>query len=294
MVNSRLIANTVSDKIFTVVMYVIVGIITLLMLYPFVNVLAIAFSTYEGYIKNPLMIWPPEWDFTAFSYVVQSKLILKGYGNTIFVTGVGTLISLFLTTFTAYPLSRKELLGKRFFMTYFLIVMVFAGGIIPEFIIMNSLNLTNTLWSLILPFLIPIYHLVLMKSFFESIPTSLIEAATIDGASELYIYGRIILPLSKPAIACIALFEMVMYWNDYMKAVMFVQGNRDKWPLQLIMRDMILSAQSVIDSDLGDTYLYTESIQYATLVVVILPIVLVYPFIQKYFVSGIMLGAVKE
>ena len=293
MVNSRLVANTVSDKIFTVVMYVIVGIITLLMLYPFVNVLAIAFSTYEGYIKNPLMIWPPEWDFTAFSYVVQSKLILKGYGNTIFVTGVGTLISLFLTTFTAYPLSRKELLGKRFFMTYFLIVMVFAGGIIPEFIIMNSLNLTNTLWSLILPFLIPIYHLVLMKSFFESIPTSLIEAATIDGASELYIYGRIILPLSKPAIACIALFEMVMYWN-YMKAVMFVQGNRDKWPLQLIMRDMILSAQSVIDSDLGDTYLYTESIQYATLVVVILPIVLVYPFIQKYFVSGIMLGAVKE
>lgn len=294
MVNSRLIANTVSDKIFTALMYIIVGIVTLLMLYPFLNVFAIAFSTYEGYVKNPLMIWPSEWDFTAFYYVLRSKWLWSSFGNSVFVTGVGTVISLFLTSFTAYPLARNELLGKRGIMTYFLIVMVFAGGIVPEFIVMNSLYLTGTLWSLILPFLIPVYHLVLMKSFFESIPTSLIEAATIDGASELYIYSRIILPLSKPAIACIALFEMVMYWNDYMKAVMFVQGDRSKWPLQLLMRDMILSAQSVIQEDLGNTYLYTESIQYATLLVVILPIVLVYPFIQKYFVTGIMLGAVKE
>ena len=279
------------DKIFDMCVYGIVIIITLAMLYPLLNVVAISLSSYKSYIQNPLMVFPKELDFNAFKYVFTNKFIGRSYYNTIFITAVGTTLGMFLTSLTAYPLSRKGLRGKKALMTFYMIVMLFPGGIIPEFLVIQGLHLYDSLWSLILPSLIPIYNLVLMKSFFESIPESLIEAAKIDGASETYTFFRIVMPLSKPALAAIALFLGVAYWNEFFKAVLFIRS-QNNWPLQLLLREIIANAG--FQNDLvKPEEVYPVSIRYASLIVVILPILAIYPLIQKYFVKGVMIGAVK-
>lgn len=285
------ISASLGDRIFIAFIYMIVTCISVAMLYPLLNVLSISLSSYRSYITRPLMFYPTELDFNAFKYVFTNRFIGKSNINTIFVTAVGTALGMFLTALTAYPLSRKGLRGKKIFMTFYIIIMLFPGGIIPEFLVIQGLHLYDTLWALILPSLIPIYNLVLMKSFFESIPESLIEAAKMDGATETYTFFRIVVPLSKPALAAIALFLGVAYWNDFFKAVIFIRS-QEKWPLQLLLREIIANAG--FQNDLVNPEdVYPLSIRYASLIVVILPILAIYPFIQKYFVKGVMIGAVK-
>lgn len=287
-----------SDLSLVITSYGLVFLVCVIMLYPFMNVIAVAFSSHTAFLKNPLMIFPQDLNFDAFRIVFSSPLMYKSYGNTLFVTIVGTVLSLFLMTLTAYPLSRPELKGKKIFMTYYLVVFVFSAGIIPSFLVMKGIGLYNTLWALIFPSILPIYYLILMKSFFESIPNSLVESARVDGASEIHTFLKIILPLSKPALAAIGLFQAVLYWNSYFQGVVYIR-DIDKWPLQLYLRQIIMAADAAFSSaggnlaELEPDSVPAVSIQYASLIVVILPIIMVYPFIQKYFVKGVMVGAVK-
>lgn len=286
------------DKIFDAAIYFIITVISLFMLYPIFNIASISISPYEHYLLHPMMVFPTKFDFSVFKFVFTSKFIFKGYGNTLFITIAGTAIALCMIALTAYPLSRRELRWKKLFMTYFVIVMVFNAGIIPEYIVIKALGLYDSRWALILPFIMPIYYLVLMKTFFESIPVSLTEAAKIDGASEAYVFLKIILPLSKPAIAAIGLFQAILYWNDFFRAVIMIRSQA-KWPLQLLLREIIVAADARFMNaggnlaEIDQNMVSGRAVQYASLIVVILPIICVYPFIQKYFVKGVMIGAVK-
>lgn len=289
---------SLGDKIFDIIVYSSLTIIALIMIYPVLNVFAISLSPYKDTLLHPFMFFPRHLDFSAFKAVFTNNLIFSGYKNTLFVTIGGTILSVCMLILTAYPLSRKELRWKKGFMTYFLIVMVFSGGFVPEFIVMKSLGLYNSLWALIIPFLCPIYNLILMKSFFESIPESLIESAKIDGAQEWHILFRIIVPLSKPVIAAVSMFQAILFWNDFFKAVIYLK-DQAKWPLQLILREIIAAADASFMNSGGNmaeinmNLIPAKSLQYASLIVVILPILCVYPFVQKYFVKGVMIGSVK-
>jgi len=289
---------TAGSVVFDIIIYGLLALIAACMLYPFLNVIAVSISDYSSYLKNPLRILPGKLDFSAFEYVFSSSLILSSYRNTIIITIGGTLISLTLTILTAYPLSKKHLKGKRAIMNLFIFSMLFSGGIIPSFYLIRSLKLLDTLWALILPGTISAYNIILMKNFFSSLPESLEEAAKIDGASDLYILRKIIIPLSTPIIATIGLFVCVGYWNSYFSAVLYIR-DQQKWTLQLLLREIIMSANTQLLSSGGNLAeiskdaIPPQTIKYATLIVVVLPILCVYPFLQKYFVKGMMLGAVK-
>jgi len=287
-----------SGLVFDVLVYVIMGVVAVSMLYPFLNVIAVSFSDYTAFLENPMRIIPGNFTTRAFMYVFSNTLILSSYRNTVVTTAVGTVLSLVLVVITAYPLSRRGLKGKAFFMNLIIFTMLFSGGLIPEFYLVRSLGLIDRLWALILPPLLSAYNVVLVKSFFESLPESLQEAARIDGANDLYVLTRVVVPLSTPILATIALFVAVSYWNSFFLAVVYTRS-QSRWTLQLLLRELIMAANTAflsVGADLAEISLESlprETIKYATLIVVVLPILCVYPFLQRYFVKGIMIGAVK-
>ena len=289
--------SSISSKLFDIIIITFVTVFAAAMIYPFLNVIAVSFSSYNAYLNNPLMIIPSEFNFTAFMYVFADPSIKSGYINTGFITIAGTLLGTLLTVSTAYALSKRGLPGKKFFMVYVIFTSLFSGGIIPGFYLIKNLGLINSLWALILPSMLTSFNIVLMKNYFEGLPESLEEAARIDGAGEFYVLFKIIIPISKPIIATIALFTAVAYWNSYFTAILYIR-DKIKWPLQLILREIISAANTQSLQAGGNlaeigNMLPTQALQYATLVVVILPILCVYPFLQKYFVQGITVGAVK-
>ena len=288
--------NRHDNKAFEVVNYTVLLAIGIAMLFPFINALAVSFSSYGSYLKNPFMIFPSEWSLEGFRYVFKNGLLMSSYGNTIFITITATLLSLFLTIVMAYPLSKKGLRGKKAFMYILVFTMMFNGGLIPNFFLIKGLGWLDTFWALIIPGALGAYNVILMKSFFENLPDSLEEAAMIDGASELVILTRIVLPLSTPILATIALFVAVGQWNSFFNALIYI-STPSKWTLQLVLREILMSANSQLLSTGGNSAEMStvppETLRYATLVASVVPILCVYPFLQKYFVTGITLGAVK-
>ncbi|HBM79903.1 MAG TPA: ABC transporter permease, partial [Clostridiaceae bacterium] len=270
---------------FDIVNYVFLVIIAVIMLYPFVNAIAISFSTYDGYLKNPFMVITTEWSLEGFKYVFKNGLIMRSYGNTVFVVVSATLLGLFFTIIMAYPLSKRNLRGKKVFMYLLIFTMMFNGGLIPNFYLIKSLGWLDKYWALIIPGALGAYNVILMKSFFEGIPSSLVEAAKIDGASDITVLVKIMLPLSTPIIATIALFIAVGQWNNFFNALIYMRSPQ-KWTLQLVLREILMSAQTQLLSVAGDTAnlntIPPETLRYATLVVSVVPIMCVYPFLQKY------------
>lgn len=282
-------------QLFDMVNYIFLLLVGIAMLYPFVNIIAISFSSYEAYLENPLRIFPKGWNFEAYTGIIHHVRFYTSYLNTFIITSVGVIAGLFLYVITAYPLSKKDLKGRRWIMLYIVFTMMFNGGLIPNFLVMRELKLYDTLAVLIFKGMFTAYNLILIKSFFESLPESIVESAKIDGASEVRILFKIIVPLSKPILATIALFSAVAYWNNYYNAVVYIRSV-DKWPLMLFLREIIMGAQlnEIADSaEMGRNTVEPIMLQYSTLLLVILPIICVYPFLQKYFVKGIMLGSVK-
>ena len=262
-------------------------------LYPFINVAAVAMSDYSVYLRNPLIIIPQEIQFDAYEFVFTHPLIMSSYRNTIIVTAVGTFLRLFLTTTLAYPLSRRGLRGKPIIMIYLIITMMFNGGLIPNFYLVRSLGMYNTLFALIVPMSVSAFSVILMKSFFESLPESLIDAARIDGASDLFILWRIVLPLSTAIVATLSLFFAVGLWNSFFSAIVYIR-DRNLWTLQLVLREIVIESAAVMEDELTAAYsIHTQNLKYAVIIVAIVPILCLYPFLQKYFVKGIMIGAVK-
>lgn len=282
-------------QLFDMVNYIFLLLVGIAMLYPFVNIIAISFSSYEAYLENPLRIFPKGWNFEAYTGIIHHVRFYTSYLNTFIITSVGVIAGLFLYVITAYPLSKKDLKGRRWIMLYIVFTMMFNGGLIPNFLVMRELKLYDTLAVLIFKGMFTAYNLILIKSFFESLPESIVESAKIDGASEVRILFKIIVPLSKPILATIALFSAVAYWNNYYNAVVYIRSV-NKWPLMLFLREIIMGAQlnEIADSaEMGRNTVEPIMLQYSTLLLVILPIICVYPFLQKYFVKGIMLGSVK-
>jgi len=280
-------------EFFDIMIYAIVTLVCFTMLYPFLNVVAVAFSDYSEFLKNPMMIIPKNINLNAFIKVFKDPMIPTSYVTTILVTLIGTLVGITLLILTGYPLSKKDLKGKAFFMNVVIFTMMFHGGLIPTYNVMRGLNLIDTIWVLALPGALTAFNLVLIKNYYESLPESLVEAAKIDGASEWYILGKIIIPLSTPIIATLVMFLAVNYWNNYYQAMIYAR-KRSLWTLQLVLREIVLSgtAQGGNEDD-KEAKVVSISIKYASLIVVMLPILAVYPFAQKYFVKGVMVGAVK-
>ena len=273
--------------------YLVMALIVVAMLFPFLNVIAVSITSYGDYLKNPMRVWPGELDFASYKHVINHALIGTSYRNTIITTVIGTLLSMALIVLTGYPLSHRELPGMSVVMKILLFTMMFNGGMIANFYLVRSLHIYNTLWALILPGSISAYNTILMKNYLNSMPASLEESAMIDGANDLTILIHIILPLSKPILATLALFCAVGRWNSFMNAGIYIKDT-DKWTLQLRLREIVMNVRSTaLDDPEASQGVALQNVKYAVIVVSILPIMCVYPFLQRFFVKGVMLGAVK-
>lgn len=283
---------TTEEKVLAVINYIVLTLLTVVTLYPILNVIAISFSSYKGYLQNPAMIFPVDFNIDAFKSILSTPLILSSYKNTIFVTLVGTIVNLVMTIITAYPLSKGKVRGYRVIQFFMVFTMMFSGGMIPTYLLVRSLHLLDTLWALIFPSAIATSNFIIVRNYFESIPDEVEESAKMDGAGSFTILWKIVVPLSKPVIATITLFYAVGNWNRLFAAVMYI-NSRSKWTLPILLKEIISNDSDLLaDPTIVNTIL-PKTMQCATIVVTILPIMMIYPFLQKYFMKGIMLGAVK-
>lgn len=285
--------QTKSERLFQIIDILVLCLIAFMTLYPMLNVLAISFSGNEFAIRGEVSFYPKGFTLTAYKYLLDFDILATGYMNTIFVVVVGTAINLLLTAMTAYALSKKDLTGQSFFMFIIVFTMMFNGGMIPNFLLVKNLGLMNSLWSLILPGAISAYNLIIMKSFFQSIPVELIESGRLDGLTEMGVLFKIVIPLSMASMATIGLFYAVAHWNSFFDAVIYM-NQKDKWPLQVVLRDILFFA-NMTDATSQDQIANVpiEPLKMATIVATTAPILAFYPFIQKYFVKGVMIGSVK-
>lgn len=284
------------DRVFDIVVYSISIVIILIVLYPLVFVLSASFSDPNQVVNGGVWLLPKGLTLNAYEKVFQDGQIWMGYLNTILYTVVGTFINIVLTTLLAYPLSRRDLPGRNIFMLIIVFTMFFQGGIIPTYLIVQKLGMVNTFWAMVIPNAIATYNVIVMRSYFQTtIPWELQEAALVDGCSNFRLFLRIILPLSKPIIAVIVLFYAVGHWNAYFNGLIYLQ-NANLYPLQLILREILIQNQT---SYLGDSFgisqqvLLAESMKYAIVIIASLPVLVLYPFIQRHFVKGVMIGSIK-
>lgn len=291
------IIRSPGDQIVQVIIYIVVGAFAILTLLPFLYIIAGSFATERELTERAFFIIPREFSLNAYRYILKTGEIFKGLRNTIFITIVGTAIDMAFTTTFAYPLSRSDFKGKNFFLNLVIVTMLFSGGMIPSYLLISNLGMLNSYSSLLLPGAISAFNLIIVKNFFQGIPKELEEAARIDGSNDLGIFTKIILPLSKPVIASISLFYAVGHWNDYFNAMLYID-NQDMETLQVALRRIIFLAGGMnIDGTPMDYGLLgappEKAVKMAATVVATIPILLVYPFIQKYFAKGVMVGAVK-
>lgn len=285
------------EKWFAVVNYVILSLIACATLYPFVYVFSASISSGQSVVSGDVVLFPKQITLEAYYEVLKQDGIWLAYGNTIYYTVVGTAISIVLTVLGAYPLSKRRLLGRTQIGMFIAFTMLFQAGMIPVYLNLKDLGLVNTRLSLLIAFAISTWNFIVLRSFFQSVPEEMEEAAKIDGASDNQVLWKIYMPLSLPALAAISLFYAVGRWNAYFWAMVLIR-DEDKLPLQVILQKLIVNmkppeeTQSVEDFVSLAAY-STETIVYATIVVAILPVIVVYPFIQKYFVKGVMVGSLK-
>lgn len=286
--------RSLGERVFTVFNTVILLLIALIALYPFVYVVFASLSDPVKIISNQgILLWPEGFSLSAYKKVFQNPSIYIGYGNTIFYVVMGTVVNIYATASAAYVLSRKNLMLKRFFTILFIFTMYFSGGLIPTYLLMDQLNLIDNRMGLILPVAISTYNLLIMITGFQGISTALEESAKIDGASHWVILFRIIIPLAKPIIMVIMLYYAVGHWNAWFRAMIYIRDS-DKMPLQLFLRNILTRSQLGAMSGSSDIEDVGTTVKYATIVVSTIPILCIYPLIQKHFVQGVMIGAVKE
>lgn len=285
------------EKIFQVVNYFVLSIIVLVCLYPMWHVAMASFSNSTQLMAHSgFLLKPMGFNMQAYLKVFQNPMILKGYANTLFILIVGVILDLIMTALAAYFFSRKGVMFKKPLMLLILFTMFFSGGMIPFYLTLKDMHMINSRWGLIVPFMISTYNMIILRTSFESIPDSLTEAAKIDGAGHMTILFRIILPLSKAIMAVMVLYYGVSIWNGWFWASTIFEGTRELYPLQVILREILISndIQAMNGGAGGDAEAIAQSIKYATIMVATVPILFVYPFLQKYFTSGVMIGAVKE
>ncbi|KGA82515.1 sugar ABC transporter permease [Lysinibacillus fusiformis] len=285
------------DRAFTIFNYIFLAIVAVVVLYPLIFVLSASLSNPEYVISGDLWLWPKEFTVEAYEKVFQNPDIINGFINTLKYTFFGTLLNIVMTICAAYPLSRRNLKGKGFIMAFMVFTMFFSGGLIPTYLLIRDLGMINTFWVMIIPNAVAVWNIIIMRTFFQSIPYELEESAMIDGAGNFRILWSIVLPLSLPVMAVMVLFYAVGHWNSYFQALIYLQ-DQDKFPLQLILRQILIQGQAddmiqaTSESFLAQK-LSVEGLKYAVLIVANLPMLMLYPFLQKYFVKGVMIGSLK-
>lgn len=278
-----------------IILFVILTLWGLLIVVPFINVIAISFASYKEYLETPLMLIPMHPVLDSYSDLFEDGRIWIGYRTTLIIELFGLPLSLFLTTSMGYALSRRNYPGKKAILLIVLFTMIFQGGIVPLYLVMKDLGLTNTIWSVVFASGMNTFYMILMYNYFQSLPDSLMESARLDGAGEWTILFRIVLPLSLPIIATVTLFYAVDKWNEWFNPMVFIRKGSIQ-PLQLVLRSMIIDSQ--LQDELSaqvalEERPFTNGIKMAAVIVSMLPIMCVYPFLQKHFAKGIMVGAIK-
>lgn len=284
-----------SERVFQTILTILFLICCAIFLIPVLNVISMSFSGTDAILRNDVGIWPVDFTLTGYQQVFSSNRITTGFRNSFIVIILNTPLALLMTSMAAYPLAFGNFKGKKAYSVMILITLWFNAGLIPNFMVIKHLGMLDTLWSLVIPSALGAYNIIILRNFFESIPISLVESARIDGAHDFKILFRIIVPLSKPVIATIALWVIVARWNEFFAPIMYLK-NASKYTLQVVLRDIILSSETNEFNQAAKegTMAIPQQLRNAAIVVSMVPMLVLYPFLQKYFVSGIMLGSVKE
>ncbi|TQR43359.1 carbohydrate ABC transporter permease [Paenibacillus popilliae] len=292
------IRMSVGERIFHVLNYLFFALVSWTTLFPFLNLIAKSLSSEEAVMSGSVSLFPVDIQFGTYLYVLRDSQFMNAFLVSVTITVAGTALGLFMTALAAYPLSKPRLRGRKIFILMYVFTMLFSGGLIPTYLLMHRLNLIDTLWVLFLPSMVSVFNMLIIKNYFESLPDELEESAKMDGASNLTILFRITVPLSLPVFATIALFFAVGFWNDYFASMIYINTAELK-PLQLYLKEL-LAHSNITYQDGGhvtniDAVMNTtpQAIQAASILVATLPILLVYPFLQKYFVKGVLIGSVK-
>jgi putative aldouronate transport system permease protein len=288
--------RTLSGRLFEAVNLFLLAIIALITIIPFVNVVAVSFATPEQYLKSTFMLFPTKFSFESYKFIFSTNTVIRSLGVTAGITVVGTAVSMVLTSCMAYGLARRDLGGRGVLMFLVVFTILFNGGMIPSFMIVKQLGLINTYGALIIPGAVSAFNLIIMRNFFMGLPDGLEESAKIDGCNDIGILFRIVLPLSKAVLASVGLFYAVGYWNTFMQAVLFMD-DYDKWPIQVLLRQIVIMAAGLSSNPETMTQDYVappeQTIKMAVIVVATVPVLLVYPFLQKHFAKGALLGSIK-
>lgn len=283
-------------KFFDIALAVALGILALLILYPFYNVLVVSFSSIASQAAHTPYLWFWDFDLTGYRTIMGDPSFFASLGNTLFVTVVGTAINMLLSVTAAYVLSKQRLPGRKFLQALVLIPMLFNGGLIPTYLVVKDYGLIDNIWAMIWPYAISSYYVLIMKNYFMALPSSLEEAAIIDGANDFQVLWQVILPISKPFTMTFFLFYAVERWNEWWNAYLYISA-KNLAPLQIYLREILVNMnnQLALQAQMAQGgMIQSQSIQMATIIITALPIISVYPFVQKYFVKGVMVGSVKE
>ncbi|AGC68052.1 protein LplC [Thermoclostridium stercorarium subsp. stercorarium DSM 8532] len=291
--------DSVSDKVFYVVNGLFLFFCLVVVALPLINVISQSFSSPQAVIAGRVYLWPVDFNVNAYKRIFTTKLLMIGYRNSFLYTFVGTLINIVMTVAIAYPLSRKDFVGRNIITGLFVFTMIFSAPLIPTYLTIKNLGLLDTFWVMVLPGAISVYNMIIARTFFQStIPAELFEAAELDGASDIRVLTSVILPLSKPILAVLVLYYAVGHWNSYFDGMIYL-NTETKFPLQVVLRNILASVetieQMVSSIDIADAQklAYIEVMKYAIIVFGSIPVIILYPFVQKYFVKGVMIGSVK-
>ena len=275
-----------------IIICVILVFYALLIIFPFWNAFVISLSSEQSYLKNNLLLWPTELDLTSYQKVFTNNELWNGFGITMILLVGGTLYQLFFTVITGYALSRHKWTGKNLVMNMILVTMFFGGGMVPYYYLIKGLGMINTIWVMIIPGAIDTFNMLLMRNYFASLPAEMEESAKIDGANDVIIFVKIFLPLSLPMLATVGLFFAVGNWNSWYNAMLFIPDDRSIWPLQMVLRTMITKVSSNIENPTAQED-FSQGLTMASIFFTIVPMMCFYPFLQRFFVKGIVVGAIK-
>jgi putative aldouronate transport system permease protein len=286
--------KSLKSRLFDITNYSLLTIIGLITMLPFIHIIAGSFTTTAELARRSFVLIPQEWSFSAYELIFSTSTVTRGIINSVGITLFGTLFSMFFTALTAYGLSRRDLDGRKFFMFLVVFTLLFNGGLIPTFLIVKNVGLIDNYLALIVPVTINAFNMIILRSFFMNLPEGLEESAKIDGCNDFGILFRIVLPLSMPAIATISLFYAVTYWNNYLHSILYLNKS-DMWPIQVVLRQIVILASGFDQdsSDMDGAPPPAQSVKMAVIVVSTIPVLCVYPFLQKHFAKGALLGSIK-
>ncbi|MFG1732383.1 carbohydrate ABC transporter permease [Paenibacillus sp. 843] len=279
------------DKIFNTIIYVILGLCGLVAILPILYVVSVSITPFGEVLRNGgFILFPKEITFSAYRTLLTESNIPKAFQITVLITVIGTAVNLVLTGLMAYPLSRRNLPGRNFFLLMIVFTLLFSGGLIPTYLVVKSMGLLDSIWAMILPNAIWSFNVLIMKSFFEGLPEELFESARMDGAKEFRILLQIVTPLSVPVLLTVGLFYLVGHWNEFFQAIFYVT-DRTLYPLQVVVREILMQSQQPLEN--AENMMPTQTMQMASVMIASLPVIVIYPFLQKHFTKGMLLGSIK-